>query len=297
MSSSIKAFGLLLLASGFVMHMVAWPWATAMGFVLAATFFLILPGKVLLPVLFALPPVWFWGILGEGPIPLFALPALVMTVFGVLAARCGLYAEWVTLRREGIPFLSRRKLYRMCGLLFPLGFFPVWGLGGYRVCVSFFALAMLIVEVLRKRSRGFDRGFERFFSWVSKDSERGAVSGTAWYLWGVALASFFPGVSGPTAAVMMTLGDAWAVIAGKRWGRRRIFGKKTAEGTLACFAVALLSGCAFSNLNFPVPVSWPLFFLGAAATSIAELFTPGRLDNLTVAPVAAFVMWLSSSLF
>ncbi|MDK2846330.1 MAG: hypothetical protein PWR18_932, partial [Synergistales bacterium] len=55
------------------MHMVAWPWATAMGFVLAATFFLILPGKILLSVLFALPPVWFWGLLEEGPIPLFVL--------------------------------------------------------------------------------------------------------------------------------------------------------------------------------------------------------------------------------
>jgi len=296
-SAAEKTLGLLLIVTGLVLHMVAFPWATAMGFVLAATFFLILPGKVLLPVLFALPPVWFWGILGEGPIPLFALPALVMTVFGVLAARCGLYAEWVTLRREGIPFLSRRKLYRMCGLLFPLGFFPVWGLGGYRVCVSFFALAMLIVEVLRKRSRGFDRGFERFFSLVSKDSERGAVSGTAWYLWGVALASFFPGVSGPTAAVMMTLGDAWAVIAGKRWGRRRIFGKKTAEGTLACFVIALVSGCVFSNLTSLVSIPSSIFFLGAAATAITELFTPGRLDNLTVAPVAALVMWFSGSLF
>ena len=297
MSAAEKTLGLLLIVTGLVLHMVAFPWATAMGFVLAATFFLILPGKILLSVLFALPPVWFWGLLEEGPIPLFVLPALAITVLGVFAVRRRLYAEWETLRREGIPFLPRRKLYRMCGLLFPLGFFPVWGLDGYRVCVFFFALAILLVEILRKRSTGFDRGFERFFSWVSKDSERKAVSGTAWYLWGVALASFFPGVSGPTAAVMMTLGDAWAVIAGKRWGRRRIFGKKTAEGTLACFVIALVSGCVFSNLTSLVSIPSSIFFLGAAATAITELFTPGRLDNLTVAPVAALVMWFSGSLF
>jgi dolichol kinase len=126
---------------------------------------------------------------------------------------------------------------------------------------------------------------------VSKKEEADNVSGTAWYLWGAAIASSFPGAIGPAAVVMMTLGDAWAVMTGVRWGRRHILGKKTLLGTAACFAVAFIAGFVFAGMNSAVPVRPAVFLAAALVSAVSELVTPGRWDNLTVAPATAFAIW------
>jgi len=286
-----KITGLVLFVAGWTLHCLAWPWASALGLVLVGTFSLILPGIAGLSALCILPAIWFWGVLAEGSIPCLAILGLAIIVPGALALRRHLLWEWEVLANEELPFLARRKLYRMCGLVFPLVVFPLWGTDVYRLTLGVLAVAILIAEVVRKRSAGFDRGFRRFFAGVSKKEEAENVSGTAWYLWGVALASFFPGVSGPTAAVMMTLGDAWAVMTGVRWGRFHILGKKTALGTAACFVVAFFSGFVFAGMNSAVPVRPAVFLAAAIVSAVSELVTPGRWDNLTVAPATAFAIW------
>lgn len=286
-----KIAGLALFVAGLTLHCLAWPWASALGLVLAGTFSLILPGKAGLPALCMLPAIWFWGLLVEGSIPCPALLGLAVTVAGALALRHRLLWEWEVLADERLPFLAKRKLYRMCGLVFPLVVFPLWGTGVYRLTLGVLALAILIAEVARKRSAGFDRGFRRFFAGVSKKEEAENVSGTAWYLWGAAIASSFSGAIGPAAVVMMTLGDAWAVMTGVRWGRRHILGKKTLLGTAACFAVAFLSGFVFAGMNSAMPVRPAVFLAAAIVSAVSELVTPGRWDNLTVTPATAFAIW------
>lgn len=286
-----KIVGLTLFVAGLALHCLAWLWASVLGLVLAGTFSLILPGKVGLPALCMLPAIWFWGLLAERNISCLALLGLVVTVAGALALRHRLLWEWEDLADAQLPFLAKRKLYRMCGLVFPLVVFPLWGAGVYRLTLGVLALVILIAEVVRKRNAGFDKGFRRFFASVSKKEETKNVSGTAWYLWGAAIASFFPGAIGPAAVVMMTLGDAWAVMTGVRWGRRHILGKKTLLGTAACFAVAFLSGFVFARMNSAVPVRPAVFLAAAIVSAVSELVTPGRWDNLTVAPATAFAIW------
>jgi dolichol kinase len=267
-----------------------------LGVVLAGTFSLILPGKVLLPAIVVFPAVWVLGVFRGTGVPCLAFVAAVLAITGVLAAWQRLLQEWDALFVEELSFLSKRKLYRMCGLFFPLVVFPLWGQGAYRITLGCFAAAILLAEILRKRSPAFERGFRRFFSGVSKAKEAEQVSGTAWYLWGAAIASLFPGVAGPSALVMMTLGDAWAVMAGKRWGRRRILGEKSFLGTFACFASAFTAGFAFAMMNSQVPVPVIIYFSGAAVAAVSELVTPGRWDNLTVAPATAFAVWAAGLL-
>lgn len=292
-----KVAGFLLLGAGVLLHMAAWPWALTLGLVLAATFSLIFPGRVLCPVLFCLPAVWLWGLAAEGPVPRSAITGLAVLSFGAMAARRRLLSEWESLAHVTLPFMAKRKLYRMCGLAFPLGVFVLWGPGIYRATLGVFAVAILAAEVLRKRRAWFDSRFRRFFSGVSKERERENVSGTAWYLWGASIASLCPGVAGPAAVVMMTLGDAWAVMVGKRWGRRRLLGEKTVSGTAACFAVAFVSGFVFANMVFPAPARVLPYLAGGAVTAVSEVITPGRWDNLTVAPLAGLAIWWAGVFF
>jgi len=286
-----KIAGPALFVAGLTLHCLVWPWASALGLVLAGTFSLILPGKVGLSVLCMLPAIWFWGLLAGRSIPCLAFLGLAVTVAGALAFRHRLLWEWKVLADGQLSFLAKRKLYRMCGLVFPLAVFPLWGLGVYRLTLGVLALAILIAEVARKRSAAFDRGFRRFFAGVSKKEEAENVSGTAWYLWGAAIASPFPGAIGPASVVMMTLGDAWAVMAGRRWGRYRLLGGKSLLGTFACFASAFSAGFAFAMMNSQVSVPVMIYVAGAAVAAVSELVTPGRWDNLTVAPATAFAVW------
>ncbi len=297
MTATKRTIGFALFAAGFALLFAAWPWGTILGVVLAGTFSLILPGKVLLPVVVVFLLALVSEVLGGTGVSCRAFLAAVFAVSGVVAARQRLFEEWNALLGEKLPLLSKRKLYRMCGLFFPLVVFPVLGLGVYRITLGCLAVIILLVEILRKRHPAFDRGFRRFFSGVSKEKEAGQVSGTAWYLWGAAIASLFPGVTGPSALVMMTLGDAWAVLAGRRWGRYRVLGEKTVSGTFACFASAFFAGYAFTMINSQVPVPAIVYVAGAAFAAVSELITPGRWDNLTVAPATAFAVWAVGAFF
>ncbi|MFH1713415.1 MAG: CTP--2,3-di-O-geranylgeranyl-sn-glycero-1-phosphate cytidyltransferase [Candidatus Jacksonbacteria bacterium] len=85
-----------------------------------------------------------------------------------------------------------------------------------------------------------------------------------------------------TAAFSMTiLGDIFAALIGKKWGRFRfIFSNKTLEGTLAGFGANIFAGYFFLNSlnNF-----WLILLAMAATASIVEVFTQKLDDNLTVA--------------
>ncbi len=291
-----KITGFVFLATGVALHFATWPWIMAFGVVLGGTVLLILPGKVMLSILVLLSGAWVWSFFSKGSVSCLVCFAATIAITGVLALRHRLLGEWNELLGEPLPFLAKRKLYRMCGLFFPLVLFPLWGLGAYRITLGCLAVAIFLAEILRKRSPVFDRGFSRFFAGVSKKKEAERVSGTAWYLWGATIASFFPGLAGPAALVMMTLGDAWAVMAGMRWGRYHILGKKTALGTFACFAAAFFAGFAFANLNSHAPVPVVLYIAGASVSAVSELITPGNWDNLTVAPATALTIWAAGLL-
>lgn len=80
---------------------------------------------------------------------------------------------------------------------------------------------------------------------------------------------------------MAVLGDIFAALIGKRFGRLKfIFSNKTLEGTLAGFGANIFAGYFFLNSlnNF-----WLILLPMAVVASIVEVFTQKLDDNLTVA--------------
>ncbi len=88
-------------------------------------------------------------------------------------------------------------------------------------------------------------------------------------------------------------GDAAAALVGKRFGRRRICGKKTLEGTLAMFAVSFACVAAVLLLmgGMDVPRLLGTALVTAAVSSAVELYTPGGWDTITC-PMAAMTVLL-----
>ena len=85
--------------------------------------------------------------------------------------------------------------------------------------------------------------------------------------------------------LFMSVGDSAAAFVGQRYGRIPI-GKKSLEGTLACFFACLL-------LTLPSGLTLPLAVTGAAVAAITELIPKPLLnDNLAIPVFSGAAMTL-----
>lgn len=86
-------------------------------------------------------------------------------------------------------------------------------------------------------------------------------------------------------------GDAAAALIGKRFGKHKILGKKTLEGTTAMFTVSLVS--VIIVLALRGGISWYGCVLAAvlasAVSTVVELYTSGGMDTVTC-PFAAMAV-------
>lgn len=85
------------------------------------------------------------------------------------------------------------------------------------------------------------------------------------------------------ALLITVFGDLAAALIGIKFGRTRIFRKKTLEGFLAGFLVNLLVGLMI------IPGEWKIFVPMALTASLVELWTGKLDDNLTVPLAGGFV--------
>ncbi len=130
-----------------------------------------------------------------------------------------------------------------------------------------------------------------------RQSESPLFAGAFWFFFSIGLCFIvFPPLVAAAAVWMFSLGDALSTLAGKGFGKHRIVGNKTVEGSLAF----LLSGMT-------AVIFLPLFhvILGSATATMAELLPESRpirrlkgkglMDDNFIAPMAAgTVMWLFS---
>jgi phytol kinase len=108
------------------------------------------------------------------------------------------------------------------------------------------------------------------------------------------------------AIVSMAYGDGMGGLIGKRYGKTRLLGKKTLEGSTAamvCSAIAILAVIGFyGQLSsagwFHVPqmefvMALLLALVVGLFVSYLELITPGELDNLVIPFSVGFVLLLA----
>lgn len=113
------------------------------------------------------------------------------------------------------------------------------------------------------------------------------------------------------ALMAMTLGDAFASIVGRRWGKHKytVWGHtRSWEGTAALVATALpgialtlafLPGSALCPNSIPLSVMGVVVvsLAGTVAAAVSEALSPKGTDNLSVPLVSGIVMLLLSGLF
>jgi len=90
------------------------------------------------------------------------------------------------------------------------------------------------------------------------------------------------------AVTYLIFGDFFSKFFGILFGRTRLF-EKTLEGSLAHFNACLVSGYV---LSFFLPLSVPVYLVGAAVATTAEFLPLGIDDNFSVALLSASAMYL-----
>lgn len=134
------------------------------------------------------------------------------------------------------------------------------------------------LERFETKFRGFIFRFER------KDAQNPFTGVMFFYIGCTITFVLFPFAIASAACAMLAVGDSLSTLIGKKFGKHRI-GRKTLEGSVACFFGSLLAGIFF--------VAPFLSLIGAVASSLTELF-PKVNDNLTIPVISGLVMFLVS---
>lgn len=161
-----------------------------------------------------------------------------------------------------------------------------------------FAIFAWTSEITRTRSEKINNALMRFFGPVAHAHEWHRVNSATWFTTGLVLiALLFPKPACALAVLTLGLGDPFAALIGRRFGRTRLSTGRSLEGTMAFFTMAFIAG--FFTLRLLHPYSFTdvlsLSLTAASVGALTELYSERLDDNFSI-PVAvagtvSVVMW------
>lgn len=178
-----------------------------------------------------------------------------------------------------------RKLYHLLGGLGLLSLYFLVERDYVFIVYAALIAAILSIDIARLKIPAFnDFVYRRFGSFIRKNEE-GKLTGTAPYVLGVALTLFLYRTDIAAAAVcFLAFGDVAATTVGERYGKTKIAGEKSLEGTLAFVAAAVIGGLSLSLVG--ISLMYGLILAGALVAAAVELL-PLRINDNLVIPLAA----------
>ncbi len=184
-----------------------------------------------------------------------------------------------------------RKLYHLFGGLGLLSLYYLLGRRNALVCYGLLVLVVLAVDITRLRVPAFNRFIQARFSSFIRKNEANKITGTAPYVLGIGLTLLFYRTDIATAAIcFLAFGDVAATTVGERYGRTKIVGDKSLEGTLAFAVIAVASGLALPLAG--IHLAPGLIAAGAFVAAGVELVPLRVNDNLVIPLVSGGVMEL-----
>ena len=203
-----------------------------------------------------------------------------------------------------------RKLLHLFALLMPIGIFygPLLHLSGAMVTIILAILffGSMILEFFRLRVPAVQKLFFAMFGSMLRKEESFKVTGSTWIIGAALLCSLLFSKTPYVSFIVLTLfvlGDAAAALVGISVGRIKI-GKKSLEGSLACFATCIIISLAVFPFIPGVLDVWggKMPVLIAAVTAfvitvfeLVPLYVAPKLiinDNLAVPVIAGYVILL-----
>ena len=189
---------------------------------------------------------------------------------------------------------AQRKAIHICSIVLPLGILYEWlawprGRAQWRWFLIALTVAAIAVDLLRIHENRVRRFFRDFFGQMIREHERFSLLGSTYLLIAALLAvEIFPRPVAGAAIGFTVLGDSFAALVGKAWGRHRFF-HQTIEGGMGCLVACLVWASFLVWAGF---LPWPVAVAGALAASLVEILPIPLDDNLGVTLASGYVMKL-----
>jgi len=178
-----------------------------------------------------------------------------------------------------------RKIYHLLGGLGLLSLYYVLGRENALIFYAVLTAAVLAFDLTRLRVPAINRFIQSHFSSFIRKNEANRITGTAPYVLGIGLTLLLYRSDIATAAIcFLAFGDVSATAVGERYGRTKISGEKSLEGTLAFVAAAVLAGVLLNVAGIHLMLG--LILTGALTAAGVELLPLPVNDNLVI-PVAS----------
>ncbi|MFN7730077.1 MAG: diacylglycerol/polyprenol kinase family protein [Bdellovibrio sp.] len=193
-----------------------------------------------------------------------------------------------------------RKLWHILGVSVMT---LVYAYAPYKVSLALILtawLAFVPADFLRHRSSALNDFLMHLFKPLMRDSEAHNLAGTTYLLTGVLITiGLFPFNVAILTLLFLAFADPFASYFGIRYGKDKIFGHKSVQGTLAAFLIcALLTAVFLYTRGLMMDRILIVTLLGGLIGALAELIPIAKLDdNLTLPLISATFLWLLFALF
>lgn len=188
-----------------------------------------------------------------------------------------------------------RKLWHCSGICLMAA---VYNLGGHKVSwILLLSAALLIIplDILRQKRPALNKLTVKIFGPVMRKHETHHLSGLSYlFMGGIFLLFFFDKHIVTLTLLFLAFGDPLASFFGIRFGKDKILGNKTLQGTLGAFGVCMiLSGFYYYFNNLMTERLLIVAPLSGLIGALAELLPIGKLDdNLTFPVVGSTLLWV-----
>lgn len=193
-----------------------------------------------------------------------------------------------------------RRLWHAGGVLMITIFYLNLSRGEAIKAASVAAFIWVGLDLLRQALPKLNHHLIALFSPFMRESEKHSLAGTTYLLLGVFIVIyFFPREVATLSLLFLAFADPIASYFGIRYGRDKIIGSKSFQGSLAAFAVCtLLAGGFYFLQGLMIERLLIVSLLSGLIGAVSELIPIGRMDdNFTFPIISASLLWALISLF
>ena len=180
-----------------------------------------------------------------------------------------------------------RRIWHFCGVMVAFTAFSLLSAEASRIVAICVTLPLVSLDIARLNSEKINQGFLTLFRPFLRDTERHQLAGSTSMLIGISAIIFlFPRDVVLTTMLFVAVADPAASYFGVRFGRDKLIGNKSLQGTMAaffaCFLLALFFYYAKDLMRERLFI---VCLLSALIGAISELLPLGRLDDNLIFPV------------
>ncbi len=179
-----------------------------------------------------------------------------------------------------------RKIWHVCGVSTMALIYTYFGKQASINILVPLILVFVPLDVFRQRSKRLNVIVLKTFGWVMRKSEYTQVSGMSYLFVGGLVLTFFPPHIVILSLLFLAFADPIASFIGIRYGKDRIVGNKTLQGTMAAFFVcSLISAIYYYQNNIMIERLFIVSPLSGVIGAVSELIPIGKLDDNFTFPV------------